>query len=233
MPLTNQVNVLMVENETVRNSSYIKVCENAINKIFVVGSVSSLFLCPLTYYHFCLQTEKRRDQEEPPKLTVILPYVAGVSEDSRRICRKFDIRTVFTTITTLRKQLTRVKDTEPIAKRSGVVYQGPCSCGLVYIGETKRILETCLREHMAPTRWDEFEKSAIAEHVWTHQQYPQWDKTSILDADSKKHVLVVKEALHIMSAGRQTLLNRDQGTTISDCWKPMLQLMPGNTAPGH
>ena len=64
------------------------------------------------------------------------------------------------------------------------------------------MLETRLREHMAATRQGEVEKSAIAEHVWTHQHHPQWDKTSILEADSNKHALVVKEALHIRSAGR-------------------------------
>ena len=95
------------------------------------------------------------------------------------------------------------------------------------------MLETRLREDMAATRQGEVEISAIAEHVWTHQHHRKWDKTSILDADSNKYVLVVKEALHIRSAGRQTLCNRGQGTTISDCWKPMLQLMSGNTAPGH
>lgn len=44
-----------------------------------------------------------REPEEAPKYTICIPYVAGVSEDLRRVCRRY-------TISTLRKQLTRVKD---------------------------------------------------------------------------------------------------------------------------
>ena len=42
--------------------------------------------------------------------------------DLRRVCRKYNIRTVFTTVSTLWKQLTRVKDIDPDLRRVGVVY---------------------------------------------------------------------------------------------------------------
>ena len=35
---------------------------------------------------------------------VVVPYVAGLSEDIRRVCRRFDIRMVFRSSTTLRNQ---------------------------------------------------------------------------------------------------------------------------------
>ena len=47
--------------------------------------------------------------------------------------------------------LTRVKDTLPIGKQSNEVHRIPCSCGQVYIGETKPRLETRLREHQPVT----------------------------------------------------------------------------------
>jgi len=40
------------------------------------------------------------------------------------------------------RQLTRVKDVDPLLSRAGVVYKVPCSCGKKYIGETKRGLGT-------------------------------------------------------------------------------------------
>ena len=112
---------------------------------------------------------------------------------------------------TLRRQLTRVKDTDPTLKKSGVVYRIPCSCGLAYIGETKRSLETRLKKHQAACRRGEMEKSAIAEHAWTKQHHPEWDSISILDQARNNRLLLVKEALHISLAGQHTLLNRDQG----------------------
>lgn len=55
-------------------------------------------------------------QEEQTKYTIYLLYVAGVGEDLRRVCRKFDIRMVFTTMSTQRQQLTIVKDTDPTSR---------------------------------------------------------------------------------------------------------------------
>ena len=79
---------------------------------------------------------------------------------------------------TLWRKLTRVKDTDPTLKNSGVVYRIPSSCGLAYIGETKRSLKMHLKEHQAVCRQGEMEKSAIAEHAWT-KQHPEWDSIHI------------------------------------------------------
>ena len=80
------------------------------------------------------------DQEVDKTPLVMIPYVVGVSEDIRRVCGMFGVRVTFRSGRTLCSILTRVKDTLPLEKQSGVVYQIPCSCGLVYIGETIRRL---------------------------------------------------------------------------------------------
>ena len=67
------------------------------------------------------------EQEKGP--LVVIPYVAGMSEDIRRVCRKFNIRVVFKSGRTLHLMLTKVKDTLPPGKQSNVVYHIPCSCG--------------------------------------------------------------------------------------------------------
>ena len=72
---------------------------------------------------------------------------AGMSEDVRRVCRKLNIGVVFKSGCTLCSMLTKVKDTLPLGKQSNVAYCIPCSCGQVYIGETKRRLEMRLKEH--------------------------------------------------------------------------------------
>ena len=67
------------------------------------------------------QRSKRR-QEEEPKHTISLPYVSGLSENLRRVFR-FDIRTVFDTISTLRQQqLAWVKDVDPPLIKACVVH---------------------------------------------------------------------------------------------------------------
>ena len=41
---------------------------------------------------------------------MVIPCVAGISEDVRRVCRKFNIRVVFRSRRTLRSMFTMVKD---------------------------------------------------------------------------------------------------------------------------
>ena len=73
--------------------------------------------------------------------TVMLSYVAGVSEDTSLVSRKFDIKVLFKSGQNLRSMLTNMK-TLPVEKQSKVVYHIPCSCGKIHIGETVRRLKT-------------------------------------------------------------------------------------------
>ena len=92
----------------------------------------------------------------------------------------------------------------------GVVYEIPCSCGPKYIGETKRALETHLKEHQAATRRGETEKSAITEHAWSRHHQPLWEEARILDRASHTTTLLIKETIHISLRDPAELLNRDQ-----------------------
>ena len=60
-------------------------------------------------------------------------------------------------------------------------------------------------------------------HAWNEHHCPDWDNTSTLDQAKHNSTLLVKEAMHISLAEANILLNRDQGTTIADCWKPLLK----------
>ena len=47
-----------------------------------------------------------REPDEQPRATIYIPYVCGLSEDIRRVCRRHDIKTVFKTPFTLHHKLT-------------------------------------------------------------------------------------------------------------------------------
>ena len=78
--------------------------------------------------------DDEESQEKPSLVTI--PYVSGASERIRKACEKFGLKVVFKSGPTLRSLLTRVKDPLPMEKLAGVVYQIPCQCGKVYVGET-------------------------------------------------------------------------------------------------
>ena len=48
-----------------------------------------------------VRPRREREPKESPKYTIRLPYVSELSEDIRRICRRYNIRTVFTIISTI------------------------------------------------------------------------------------------------------------------------------------
>ena len=156
--------------------------------------------------------------EDKGRHTVVIPYSRGLSEDVRRICRRYDIRVAFRSGRSLRSTLARVKDRLPTELSSGVVYQVPCSCGKVYIGETIRRLETRIKEHKDACRKGETNKSAIAEHVWGLQHPIKWDEVAIIDKSDRMIELRLKEAMHIQLRPSAELFNRDVGLELPSCW---------------
>ena len=162
-------------------------------------------------------SSRDEEQEREKEPLVVIPYVAGMSEDIRRVCRKFNIRVVFKSRRTLRSMLTKVKDTLPLGKQSNVVYRIPCSCGQVYIGETKRRLETRLKEHRYACERGMMEKSAVAEHAWENHHPIDWEETTVLDR-GRGQKLLLKEALHIQMTPSEERFNRDGGLEVPGCW---------------
>ena len=98
------------------------------------------------------QGDKRSSKpDEPrrePKALVTLPYVQGLSEPIRRMLEEADIRVRFKPNTTLRKILVKPKDPVPVERRTGIVYQIPCSdCSQTYVGQSGRTIVDRIKEH--------------------------------------------------------------------------------------
>ena len=157
------------------------------------------------------ELDRETEQGEGKPTLMMLPYVAGVSERIRKACRSYNIRVVFRSGPTFWSMLTKVKDPLPVEKQANIVYEVPCSCGKVYIGETKRRLETRLKEHKEACVKGQTTKSAIAEHAWLEGHPINWDGTRILQRASHTMELVMKEAMCIQSTPTDSRFNRDSG----------------------
>ena len=144
--------------------------------------------------------EQDQDREG---MFVSIPYLSGLSEDIRRICRRYNIRVVFKPGYTIRNYLSRVKTHLSDGMQSKDVYSVPCSCGKCYVGETVRRLETRIAEHKEACSRGELEESIIAEHAWQNQHSIEWNGTRIVDR---------------AIVGGYIGLNRDIGTELPGCW---------------
>ena len=80
-----------------------------------------------------------------------------------------------------------------------------------------RRLGSRLKEHKDACRKCEKDKSALAEHAWDEGHPIAWEKVRILNSDSRRIRLVIKEALHI-NESKSTLMNRDTGLELPGCW---------------
>ena len=169
----------------------------------------------------------------PPKRSsphlVVLPYTAGVSEDIRRVCMKYGMKVVFKAGWSLRSVLTKGKDPLPMEKKAKLVYQILYSCGKSYIGETRRRLETRLREHQEACWKGTMEKSAVAEHAWKDHHAIKWDETTVVDLTRHPRELLLKEAIHIQMTPAEECLNRDTGLELPGCWVAALRRQEDST----
>ncbi|XP_026825421.1 DNA cross-link repair 1 protein-like [Ooceraea biroi] len=79
---------------------------------------------------------------------VSIPYVKGVSENLSGLLKDCQFRTVYSVFKKLNSLIKLGKDRLSKGERTGVVYQINCmDCEACYIGQTKRHLNTRIREH--------------------------------------------------------------------------------------
>ena len=153
-----------------------------------------------------------------------------MSERIRKACEKYNFKVVFKSGPTLRSLLTKVKDPLPKEKLAGVVYQIPCQCGKVYVGETQRRLETRVKEHRDACNKGDTGKPAIAEHQWDQQHQVNWEGTRVLDRANRPVQLRVKEVLYIQKTPTKNRLNCDEGYELPGCWIATMKKFGGGVS---
>ena len=99
-------------------------------------------------------------------ITICLPYVRGLAEKIQKICSPYDIKTVFTSGSRLRRYHFWIKPPTAFNMTQNWVYSIPCSCGKIFKGETDHPLKVRLEEHRKAVVRAEFEKSGMANHIW-------------------------------------------------------------------
>ena len=126
-----------------------------------------------------------RIEDNTQKLTTVcLPYVRGLARWVQKICSPYDIRTVFTSGSTLWRYLFQVRLPTEFNMIKNCVYSIPCSCGKIYKGERGHPLKVRLEEHQNAVVRSEIEKSGIVDHIRKEKgnHLPLWDKIEIIDS---------------------------------------------------
>ncbi|KYN07882.1 hypothetical protein ALC62_01145 [Cyphomyrmex costatus] len=103
---------------------------------------------------------------------------------------------------------------------SAGVYEIPCSCGKVYIGETVRMVNTRMKEHQRDVRLKHITQSALAEHNIETGHRILFDKMATIATTTSYFPRKHREALKIQKHSDN--LNRDSGYNVSRIWKTAL-----------
>ena len=165
----------------------------------------------------------RRVEDNTRKLTAVcLPYVKGLAERIKKICSPYDIRTVFTSGSTLWRFLFWVKLPMEFNMTKNCIYSIPCSCGKIYKGETGRPLKVRLEEHRKAIVRGEIEKSGMVDHIWKENgnHLPLWDKVEIIDRAEHWRIRRLKESAHML--GYNDLLSRTS-IELNTIWEPIIK----------
>jgi hypothetical protein len=119
------------------------------------GTVDSRYNVPLT--------SKPKDK---PTSVAVLPYVQTTYGRLSRMLARHNIKSVGLQPRKISGFVRPVKD--DLGLRTPGVYSIPYECGRVYIGQTGRFIATRIKEHSRHIRLGHPEKSAVAEHRFTH-----------------------------------------------------------------
>ncbi|KAK3716447.1 hypothetical protein QZH41_007056 [Actinostola sp. cb2023] len=166
--------------------------------------------------------DDKDSQIQQPSGFATLPYVEGTTERIKRVLEGYNVKTSIKPLTTLRQLLSKPKDEIPLGKKTGVVYEMPCEdCTAVYVGETKRSLDTRRKEHKASVRLAKTDASALAQHANALNHNIAWEDTRVLASENNWVKRRWTEAWFI-ARNNQALFNRDCGRTLPNTYFPLL-----------
>ena len=165
----------------------------------------------------------RRIGDNARKLTTVcLLYVKGLAERIQKICSPYDIRTVFTSGSTLRRYLFRVKPPTEFNMIKNCIYFIPCSCGNIYKGKTGPPLKVRLEERWKAVVRGEIEKSGMVDLIRKEKgnHLPLWDEVEIIDKAEHWRIRRLKESAHML--GCNYLLRRPS-IELNTIWEPIIK----------
>ena len=125
------------------------------------------------------------------KSCIVVPYMKGLGETCKNICRRYGVEVYFRGGSTIRDLLVHPKDRDTILKKSRVIYRYRCGrvdCEEEYIGESGRTFSERYREHMrAP--------SPIMDHQNITGHEVSLDNFSIVGREDNSIARNIREAI--------------------------------------
>ena len=140
----------------------------------------------------------------------VVPYIHVVTEPIKIILCSHNVKVAQKRFLTLNHIFAKPKDPVPKEQTSDAIYSVLCNdCNQEYIGQTKRLFGTRLKEHQKAVFPSKKDNSALSQHTCQTNHMIAWDNSKIITTNRRYHQGRCLEAWHINSA--HAPLNRDAG----------------------
>ena len=164
-------------------------------------------------------TANKRGNKKKPY--IVVPYIQGMGESCKNICRKHGVNMYCKEGNTIRDILIHPKDRDTILQKSGVIYKfwcGRVNCEEEYIGESGRPFAERFREPMKAL-------SLIHDHYNITGHEVSLDNFSIVAREDQNIARTIKEAILIRV--NDPSLNRNIGKyQLPHIWDEVLVKSP-------
>ena len=162
---------------------------------------------------------------KPDNPFIVLPYNNAVlSASLSRYFRSLGIRIIHKIDDKLDFIVKKGKDKLSTSRQHNVVYQIKCktkNCHLSYIGQTKRALETRMKEHKNNWKLDHDKWSVVSDHRLLYDHEFDWEKIKILDVERNWYKRNISEMLHIKT--NDTLNKQTDTNRLNNIYKSILK----------
>ncbi|XP_050549511.1 uncharacterized protein LOC126910672 [Spodoptera frugiperda] len=179
---------------------------------------------PKNGYHMNRRFKQLKKCGQPQGKTrpIYLPYIQGVTDKiGSLLVRKYSIPTIYQSGTKIKQLLSKPKDDLRLQKPG--IYKINCSCGMYYIGQTRRTIAKRFKEHKAALKNKEIEKTAVAEHVLdSGPGHSIEDRVEVISNDPCDRSRRIREAIEIRKRKPFTF-NRVGGLKLSGKWDQVIE----------
>jgi len=160
-------------------------------------------------------TNKTQTDSHSERRILVFPYINPLSEFISSNIDSSKAMVGFRCLSKLNRFVKAHKDKDHILSKNNVVYKIFCkNCESTYVGQTKRKLSTRLKEHKNNLKQDQSRHSVISEHTIKHNHSFDWDKTKIMDIESRYSKRIISEMIHIKE--QKVSLNLNSDTELLD-----------------
>lgn len=209
--------VLKISDDKFKDKNINKIREILLNNCYPIHIINNLIQKTILG-----KTTDKIDTSGNPKKFYCLSYIPKLTESKqiREIIHDKEVTLAYKANKTTQELFTKTKTKIEKEDLSSVVYQISCQgktdehCNKVYIGTTKRSLQTRIAEHETDIRKNKH-TTALAQHCFEHGHNADLTNVKILDKERKENKRYILESLRIQQKMESAINIKDEYTNTS------------------